>query len=106
MDEQTEATAPAPKKTVKRKRKPRHPPRRASFQKPVAASEVEYPGLTETVCAAACNVNGCVISGNAMCAHPNKGGLRGPDMYDPEAVKRLQLAKKQLASASAEKRFS
>jgi len=40
------------------------------------------------------------------CAHPRKGGLRGDDMSDPAALRRLQAAQKQLATTAAEKRFT
>lgn len=93
----------APEKpVVKPKKKAR---KRQVRTKPEAAS-LAYPGLTETDCAKACSQKGCVISGNLTCAHPRKGGLRGPDMSDPAALRRLQAAQKQIATASAEKRFS
>jgi hypothetical protein len=67
---------------------------------------IVYPGLTESDCAQACSAKMCVISGNLTCAHPRKGGLRGPDMSDPAALRRLQEAQKQLATTAAEKRFT
>lgn len=88
---------------AKPKRKPR---KRAARTKKPDAVKVAYPGLTETTCANACNQKGCVISGNLTCAHPHKGGLRGADMGDVEALKRLQSAQKQLAVGAAGKRFA
>jgi len=94
--------APAEKPAVKPKKKAR---KRQVRTKPEAATTA-YPGLTETDCAKACSQKGCVISGNLTCAHPRKGGLRGPDMSDPAALRRLQAAQKQLATAAAVKRFT
>lgn len=90
------------KPVVKPKKKAR---KRQVRTKPQAVT-LAFPGLTETECAKACSQKGCVISGNLTCAHPRKGGLRGPDMSDPAALRRLQMAQKQIATASAEKRFS
>jgi hypothetical protein len=93
---------PAEKPVAKPKKKAR---KRQVRTKPQAAA-VSFPGLTETVCSTACSAAGCVISGNETCAHPRKGGLRGPDMSNPEALKRLQSAQKQLAVGAARKRFA
>jgi hypothetical protein len=94
--------APAEKPVVKPKKKAR---KRQVRTKPEVVT-VAYPGLTETDCAKACSQKGCAISGNLTCAHPRKGGLRGPDMNNPEALRRSQVAQKQLATASAEKKFT
>lgn len=93
----TEAPPPAKPKRKKQRK----------AAKPVAAKPeiVTYPGLTATVCAKACGIGGCAI-GTSYCAHPNKGGLQGPDMGDPAKLERLQQARKQLAKDAAEKRFT
>ena len=99
MSEAQEVTfdAPAAKKpTVNKARKPRKPPRRASFHKPAEKSGEPFPGLTRTACAAGCNEKGCAISGKVYCAHPTKGGLQAADQSDPAALKRLQAARTQL----------
>lgn len=101
-DEQTAAPA-APKKTRKKAKARRAPAARK--EKPETA-KVAYPGLTATTCAAACNADGCVISGRPYCAHPRKGGLQNDDMGNPEAIRRLQAAAKQLAMTDTDKRFS
>jgi hypothetical protein len=91
-------TAPAkPKK--KRKAAKRAVPKAAKSE----AAAVAFPGLTESACAAACSVNGCVISGNSVCGHPRKGGLQS---YNAAALGRLQQAKKQLGMDALGKRFS
>lgn len=87
--------APKPRKTrTKAKRA------KGKSGKPTAAPEpprtVPYPGLTRTLCADACNANGCAISCKPYCAHPTKGGLQAVDMNDPQAIRRLQLARDQL----------
>lgn len=96
--------APADKPVIKPKKKARKRQVRTKPEAPAATAA--YPGLTETDCARACSQAGCVISGNLTCAHPRKGGLRGTDMNDPAALKRLQAAQKQLATTAAEKRFT
>lgn len=93
---------PVEKPVAKPKKKAR---KRQVRSKPEVVA-VAYPGLTETECAKGCSQKGCVISGNLTCAHPRKGGLRGPDMSDPAALRRLQAAQKQLATTAAEKRFT
>lgn len=66
----------------------------------------EFAGLTVTDCCQACNADGCVISGSNYCAHPRKGGLQGRDMHDQATVGKLNAARKTLARADADKRFS
>lgn len=80
--------APAKKKRAKKKAKPRAAAK--------VKSDVSFPGLTRTVCADACNANGCSISGKSYCAHPTKGALHAADMSNPDALKRLQRARDQL----------
>jgi hypothetical protein len=65
-----------------------------------------YAGLTTTECPAECGIDGCVISGKSYCGHPRKGGLQQTDLGNAAAVERLQKAKKQLALADADKRFT
>ena len=98
--------APADKPVIKPKKKPRKRQVRTKPEAKAPAAASAYPGLTETDCAKECSQAGCVISGNLTCAHPRKGGLRGTDMNDPAALKRLQAAQKQLATTAAEKRFT
>lgn len=97
-----EQTTPPPAKKTRKKAKARRAP---ATRKPETA-KVAYPGLTATTCAAACNANGCVISGRPYCAHPRKGGLQNDDMGNSEAIRRLQDAAKQLAMTDTDKRFS
>jgi len=96
---------PAEKPVVKPRKKAR---KRQVRSKPVVAKAEavteDYPGLTVTECAKACNADGCVISGKSFCGHPRKGSQC--DMSDPAAVGRLHRAQKQLALSDAEKRFS
>jgi hypothetical protein len=55
-----------------------------------------FEGLTDTMCAAACNVDGCVLSGKPYCAHPRKGGLHRGQMQDADALRRVQQARDQI----------
>lgn len=68
-------------------------------------SAPSYAGLTTTECAKGCGPDGCVISGKSYCAHPRKGGLQGESLNDPEAVERLNKARKMLATRDAAKRY-
>jgi hypothetical protein len=89
----TEVTFDPPTKPAKKRtKKPRNPPRRASFQKPAAP----FPGLTRSLCATACSATACSVSGKSYCAHPTKGGLQPGDMADTAAKKRLQDARDQI----------
>lgn len=59
-------------------------------------------GLTREKCAAACNVDRCVISGINVCAHPNKGGLHDAiGRRDVDALARYQQARVALALPAA-----
>lgn len=86
----TETPTPA-KKPVKKKAKPK-----------AAKPDVAFAGLTESECAAGCNVNRCVISGQSYCGHPLKGGLTDGS---PGALGRLLQARKQLKLKDVEKHF-
>lgn len=89
----------------KPKRKPRKRAARAA-PKPAATATAAFPGLTVTACATACSAEGCVVSGSFYCGHPRKGGLRGDEMHDTKAIDRVNSARKMLAGADADKRFS
>lgn len=78
-------------------------PKKAKARKPAKAkkaasleSKVPYPGLTRTLCAAACGEKGCVISQKPYCAHPCKGGLQASEKNDPAALRRMQMARDQI----------
>lgn len=87
-DEVTFDAPVAKKKVAKKKAKPR--------AAATAKTGVAYPGLTRSICSDACFATGkCTISGS-YCAHPTKGGLHAKDMSNPEALKRLQMARDQL----------
>jgi hypothetical protein len=66
----------------------------------------EFPGLSATDCAGACDVKGCVISGKPYCAHPRKGGLHHADMLIPAALARYERAKKNLGMNMALEKFA
>ena len=91
---------PAKKKTARKRKAAK--PRAPSAPKPAA----EFAGLTVTECCKACSADGCMISGSDYCAHPRKGGLQGSDMHNSAALERVQKARKSLARADADKRFS
>lgn len=84
-----EAPAPAKRKKAKAKKKQ---------AKTAAAPKTSqpYPGLTRTLCAAACGEKGCVISQKPYCAHPCKGGLQASEKNDPAALRRMQMARDQI----------
>lgn len=84
----TETPTPAPRRKTKRK------PARKAAAAPKPASELA--GIAVDKCPAACNAEGCVISGKPVCAHPYKGGLQGGLMHDSNALARLNAAKKLL----------
>jgi hypothetical protein len=103
----TDTPESIPAKPAKRKRKARRTPRRASFQKPAAPkTPSEFAGMTNTACAAGCNIDGCVISRRPYCAHPCKTGLQAIDQNNVEALQRLRAAKKMLGIEDVEKQFS
>jgi hypothetical protein len=88
-------------------KKPKKRKVRKAAPKPAAPKPAsELAGLTVTDCCKACSADGCVISGQTYCAHPRKGGLQGVDMHNMAAIGRLNDARKLLARADAEKRFS
>ena len=112
MDEnENEIAEVAPK--PKQKRKPRKLHKYAKKEKPPwevktarhgpTIAGVTFPGLTENDGAAACSTSGCVISGNAICGHPRKGGLQGDDHA---AKQRLQAAQKQLGMNAVERKYA
>ena len=86
--------------------KPKKKARKRQVRTKPQATTLAYPGLTETNCCNTCGPEGCTISGQSYCAHPRKGGLHFWQMQDGAALRRLQSAQKQLATTSAEKRFS
>lgn len=86
------APKPAKKKAVKKRRAAAKPAVKPAAEK----SSAPFPGLTRTLCADACNAKGCAVSGAIYCGHPCKGGLQGKEMADPEALKRLNLARDQI----------
>lgn len=95
----TPVEVPAAKKPRKRKvAKPRAP----AAPKPAS----QFAGLTVSDCCKACVADACVISGAPYCAHPRKGGLHVQQMHDQAALGRLNDARKMLARADADKRFS
>ena len=61
---------------------------------------MKLDGMTETMCPQECNADGCVISGNAYCAHPRKGGLHSGQMQDLDALRRAQQARDHIAYAA------
>lgn len=63
----------------------------------------EFGGLNPTECSFDCSPKGCIISGTAFCAHPNKGGADRV-AGDPDALARYQRARKQLAMQAVKKR--
>ena len=98
---------PAPRKKRKYVRKARKPVRRAAREvSEPDAPGVVFPGLTETLCAAACGPDGCVISGNSYCGHPRKGGLQAGDIGNQDALRRIQQAMKQLGMKAMEKKYA
>jgi hypothetical protein len=60
-------------------------------------ADTDFSGLTDTNCCAGCDSEYCVISGKAYCAHPRKGGLHHGQMQDANALRRVQIARDQLA---------
>jgi hypothetical protein len=62
-----------------------------------ATADTDFSGLTEMNCCAGCNADYCVLSGKAYCAHPRKGGLHHGQMLDADALRRVQIARDQLA---------
>lgn len=96
----------APIKPVKKaaKKKPAKKPRAAAAPKK-SGSDVPFPGMTRAACAEACNEKGCVI-GVSYCAHPCKGGLQSVDQSNRPAMKRLQIAREQLAVKLDPHRFT
>jgi len=60
-------------------------------------------GLTESSCCAGCTADSCVISGQAYCAHPRKGGLHHHQLQaDQGAMRRLQTARDMLLRSATE----
>jgi hypothetical protein len=105
--EETETPRPKRKyvRKAKAKVKARKPVRRAAVSEP-DAPDITFPGLTETLCAAACGPDGCVISGNSYCGHPRKGGLQAGDIGNQDALRRIQQAAKQLGMKAMEKKYA
>jgi hypothetical protein len=95
MSEAQEVNFEADRKPIKRAKKGRTPPRRASFHKPEKPKEA-FPGLTRTECASTCSAAACAISGKPYCAHPTKGGLQSDDAGNLAASGRLQAARDQI----------
>jgi len=93
------------RKYVRKAKKVVRRARRAKVQEPDQA-DIVYPGLTETLCANACGLDGCVISGKSYCGHPRKGGLQTPDLGNHQALQRLQQASKQLGMKAMEKKYA
>lgn len=84
--------APAPKpakkrRAIRRKKKIAAPP-------PSKPSGI-YAGMSVGKCPDACNAEKCVISGQAICAHPGLGGLQ-PSMATNEALERFKAAQRYL----------
>lgn len=83
---------------IKPKRKYKRRAVAVKIAKPAIAPS-EFAGLTQADCCDACNVRGCVLSGNDICMHPYKGGLHAPQLRNPEIVKRFNRAKAYLKNA-------
>jgi hypothetical protein len=86
MTDTPEVKAPARKKP-KKKAAPRQS---AAAPKP----EGKFAGMSVKDCPAACNINGCVISGKPYCAHPRKCGLQPAEMSDSGALARRKDAER------------
>lgn len=86
--ENNEVKAPARKKAKKK----------AAPRKVAAAPKADdkFAGMSVKDCPAACNVNGCVISGKPYCAHPRKCGLQPAEMSDSSALTRRKDAERRL----------
>jgi hypothetical protein len=74
---------------------------------PKAAKKIEEDelgGLTASECPYDCNAERCVISGINFCGHPRKGGLQPAIQRDPDAMIRVNKARKMLAHQAVDKR--
>lgn len=92
MNEIQEQTEPKP---AKKRAKPKKA-KAKRMAKPFIAP-TEFAGMSAFDCCTACNAEGCVITGIAACAHPNKGGLQAGLMRNPAVLSRYERAKKALA---------
>ncbi|MCA1514554.1 hypothetical protein [Bradyrhizobium sp. NBAIM01] len=69
----------------------------------MSVAAADLGGLTESNCCAACNGDRCVISGQAYCAHPHKGGLHHHQLRsDQGAMRRAQTAREMLMRSATE----
>jgi hypothetical protein len=69
----------------------------------MSATAADFLGLTERNCCNACSAEGCVISGQAYCAHPRKGGLHHHQLQrDHAAMDRIAAAREVLIRGAAE----
>lgn len=64
-------------------------------------SGMERPGQA---CADGCRPTRCVVTHNATCGSPLRGGLRADQMGDANAIRRYAEAKAYLAHAAIDKR--
>lgn len=96
-------TETAIEKKAPAKRKAKRKVQKAAAPAPVKADGI-YTGLTVMDCCDGCNVDGCVISGKPYCAHPRKGGLHSAQIQEPDALKRLNAAKRVLGKQQIELR--
>jgi hypothetical protein len=56
----------------------------------------KFAGMTKEACPAACNAEGCVITGKGFCAHPTKGGIPASFKNDPAIQEAFAAACKAL----------
>lgn len=100
MSEMETPSTPKPPRARKPRRK-----RRPAVKPPADPKKPDpFAGLTANECPAGCRATGCVITGNARCGHPRKGGLQGREMHDYAVVERFAEARKKLLHASIDKR--
>jgi hypothetical protein len=79
------------------------------FKKPddadsAVADNDALEGLTSTDCPIACTVEGCCITGLAVCGHPKKGGLQPASLLQPAVLRRYNEARKLLARENVDRR--
>lgn len=106
---ETGDTPAKPKAAPKRRKTRKAAARRAAPRQPKAAaphpaSTEEFPGMTGTECSFECTPEHCCISGSNFCGHPNKGGGTQPALLrNPDAVRRYNAARRQLAHAKVDR---
>jgi len=101
-----EAPKPVETPRVKRKYTRRKPKieaaskRRKPREEPLPAGWLQ--GLNSINCCVACGPEKCMITGENVCGHPNKGGLQTKYMSDKAVMGRFGEARLHLAHQEAE----